>query len=358
MSALRTIRQFVPAVYPRDAVGGQVLRLSRELGLRGFDAPVFVEETRPETAAHTRPVSALGPVDPHAVNVYHMATGSAVVETLIARSEPLVTVHHNLTPLELMAPWDPEQVHQLTLARRQLESLARSSRLGIGDSEYNRLELERLGFASTAVAPIVFDPPSVSRAEHSTGRNSEVVLFVGRIAPNKAQHDLIKAIALLVQQRPSVQLRLVGASASDRYKTALERMVAGLELARNVVFVGPVDDAQLEVEYAQADVLCCLSDHEGFGVPLIEAMARRLPVVAYASSAVPETVDGAALLLPVKDPATVSTALDRVLGSPELAASLAAAGSRRAEAFSADRAVDAFLAALELLDAVTSEDAL
>ena len=97
---------------------------------------------------------------------------------------------------------------------------------------------------------------------------------------------------------------------------------------------------------------------DGFGVPLIEAMARRLPVVAYASSAVPETVDGAALLLPVKDPATVSTALDRVLGSPELAASLAAAGSRRAEAFSADRAVDAFLAALELLDAVTSEDAL
>ena len=84
MSALRTIRQFVPAVYPRDAVGGQVLRLSRELGLRGFDAPVFVEETRPETAAHTRPVSTLGPVDPHAVNVYHMATGSAVVETLIA----------------------------------------------------------------------------------------------------------------------------------------------------------------------------------------------------------------------------------------------------------------------------------
>ena len=155
-----------------------------------------------------------------------------------------------------------------------------------------------------------------------------------------------------------MQLRLVGASASDRYKTALERMVAGLDLARNVVFVGPVDDAQLEVEYAQADVLCCLSDHEGFGVPLIEAMARRLPVVAYASSAVPETVDGAALLLPVKDPATVSTALDRVLGSPELAASLAAAGSRRAEAFSADRAVDAFLAALELLDAVTSEDAL
>lgn len=344
-----TIRQFVPAVYPRDAVGGHVLRLAQALTDLGFDAPVFVEETVAETAAHTADISTLGPPGAGAVNLYHVATGSALVDILVARPEPLVTVHHNLTPVELMAPWDPEQVHQLTLARRQLETLARASSLGIADSEFNRRELERLGFTNTAVAPIVFEPAVAAtepRGEARTNRAQNTVLFVGRLAPNKGQHDLVKAIGLLADRLANVRLRLVGADATPRYTRSLQNLIRGLGLSEIVTLVGAVDDRQLEREYESADVLCCLSDHEGFGMPIIEAMARGIPVVAFSSSAVPETAGDAALVLPHKDPATVAVALERVLTSPELAQALSAAGLHRAEEFSAERAVQAYLSAL------------
>ncbi len=354
MTRWKTIRQFVPAVYPNDAIGGHVTRLARGIRSTGVETEVFVEATHPATSANTQPISALGPPSEGAVNVYHMATGCAMVDTLVARPEPLVTVHHNLTPVALMAPWDSEQVHELTLARRQLETLAGRSDLGIGDSEFNRQELERLGFSRTTRVPLVFDVSDTT--SQTTARSDDTVLFVGRIAPNKAQHDLIKALAVLVENRPTATLRLVGAVVTPRYQQALERMVEALGLTSRVVFTGQVTDDELASEYARATVLCCLSDHEGFGMPLIEAMARGLPVVAFGSTAVPETVGDGGLVLPTKDPATVATALDRVMSSADLAARLVEAGRRRAASFTPQAAIDSFLDALERLPATGEVD--
>ncbi|MCP4957868.1 MAG: glycosyltransferase [Actinomycetia bacterium] len=347
MSRWNAIRQFVPALYPNDAIGGHVSRLARGIRSAGIESEIFVAATQRATSTETRPFTALGPPTEGAVNVYHMATGCAMVDTLAARPEPLVTVHHNLTPLALMAPWDNEQVHELTLARRQLETLARRCDLGIGDSEFNRQELERLGFSRTARVPLVFDLGDTT--PRSAGRSGDTVLFVGRIAPNKAQHDLIKALAVLVESRPTATLRLVGAVATPRYQQALERLVEALGLTGRVVFTGQATEDELALEYANASVLCCLSDHEGFGMPLIEAMARGVPVVAFASTAVPETIGDGGLVLPAKDPATVATALERVLGSDDLTTRLVEAGRRRAASFTPRVAIDTFLEVIERL---------
>ena len=342
-----TIHQFVPAVYPRDAIGGHVTRLRNALLSRGVASEIYVEEVVSETAGHTKPIADLGTQpDNQTLNVYHMATGSGLVEILAARTEPLVTVHHNLTPLELMAPWDPTQVHTLTLARRQLERLAGRSQLGIGVSAFNTRQLVELGFASTDTVPLMFDFQPRPVTQDKPDLSAPVVLFVGRVAPNKGHHDLIAAMELLGITMPDTTLHIVGAPAVPTYQRALDRYVASLGLQDRVVFTGSLSDTALDSEYARASVVCCLSDHEGVGMPIIEAMHRDVPVVAFAAGAVRETAGGAALMLESKDPATVATALERVISDEQLAGRLRTAGHYRVRDFQPDAVADQFVAAI------------
>ncbi len=346
MSRPSSIVQWVPALYPRDAVGGHISRLHEGLRRRGFTSSIVVEAEHPETTHLTTPVRSAPLPAPGAVNVYHVATGSALAQTVAARPEPLVVVHHNLTPIDLVAPWDTEVVYELTLARRQLETLARRANLGIGDSEHNRAELAQLGCANTTVVPLVFDlGPTIERRE--VAQHDPTVLFVSRFAPNKAHEDLIAAFALLRERHATARLKLIGGSGTPTYLRALQRLVDALDIGARVEFVHAADADVVTAAYRDADVFCCLSDHEGFAMPLIEAMHHGLPVVAFGAAAVPGTMGNGGLVLPGKDPATVATALDRVLTDRTLAASMSTAGRRRAAQFTPEAAIDAFVAAVE-----------
>jgi L-malate glycosyltransferase len=348
-TARREIVQWVPALYPRDAVGGHIARLHDGLQRRGFASKIVVEAEHIETAHLTTLVGALPPaVNDNSVNVYHVATGSALAQVVAARPEPLAIVHHNLTPIDLVAPWDAELVYELTLARRQLETLARRADLGIGDSEHNRAELVRLGCQNTTVVPLVFDlGKTTERADSNEVPSTPTIVFVGRFAPNKAHEDLIAALALLSARHPSARLRLIGGSGTPTYMRALHRLVESLDVGPNIEFVHAADPDVVIDAYRHGDVFCCLSDHEGFAMPLIEAMHHGMPVVAYGAAAVPGTVGAGGMVLQHKDPATVATALDRVLTDRTLAASMAAAGRARAAAFSPAAAIDSFVAAIE-----------
>ena len=163
-------------------------------------------------------------------------------------------------------------------------------------------------------------------------------LFVGRLAPNKCQHDLIKALAAYRRlYDPQARLHLVGGSSSNAYRTALEAFVDHLDLGEAVFLHGGVSPGALVAHYRAADVFVCLSEHEGFCVPLLEAVHHRLPVVALAEAAVPETVEGAGVLLPAKEPARVAAAVHRVLGDPDLRAALVVAGTARLADFALER---------------------
>ena len=96
---------------------------------------------------------------------------------------------------------------------------------------------------------------------------------------------------------------------------------------------GWIDDAHLDREYRQASVFCTLSDHEGFGVPIVEAMARGIPVVAHENTAIGQTVGDAGLLLKSKAPTVVATTLERVLTDNVLASHLSDSGFHRSKAF-------------------------
>ena len=269
------------------------------------------------------------------LTILQHAIGSATAETVIKRRRPVVVNYHNITPFEFIEPWAPDEISGLRWGRVQLFQLAPLAIRGIADSAFNAIELASVGVEDVVVAPVLWGGTvglrSV-RAESVVGE-SPTVLFVGRVAPNKCHEDLISAFAVLVRWWPDARLVLVGASSSVAYLEALEGLAVRLGVEGSVVFAGSVSDEELAGWYSEADVFVCVSEHEGFCVPLVEAMAWGVPVVAFGAAAVPETVGDAGVVLGVKDPVVVASAVDRVLSDVGLRESLIARGRVRAEGF-------------------------
>ncbi|MCU1459475.1 MAG: hypothetical protein JWL73_3567 [Actinomycetia bacterium] len=355
----RAVHQFVPTYEP-GAVGAHLAQVQRLLQDRGYESDVFTEHLHPSLEGRAQPFTHYGrevPARADDVLLYQSAIGSVVGDFVLNRPEPLVINHHNITPIEYFAAWEPDIIWGLQWGFQQLEALAPRTRLAIAVSEFNRADLAQLGYADTAVVPILLDPAEllsepdpgvVARLATARAAGGAQWLFVGRVAPNKAQHDLVKAFALYRRvYDPAARLQIVGGPASASYWGALERFVRVLGLGEAVELAGPMSSGGLAAAYAHADVFVCLSEHEGFCVPLLEAMLAELPIVAYAAAAVPETLGDAGVLLAEKGPATVAAAVHRVMNDAALRAGLVAAGTARVFDFALDRTREQFMAALE-----------
>jgi glycosyltransferase involved in cell wall biosynthesis len=348
------VHHFVPVLHRGDAVGRHTLRLRDATRRRGIESNIFVDLVQDETADETLPaISYADTAHRGDVVVYQFATASLMAPWLASRTETLVVNYHNITPPELMAPWD----HHLALgqerAREDLAVLAARTTLAIADSAYNETHLAEAGFAATAVVP-----PSAaveekvasaaSTAASSTpggdARAGAVWLAVGRVAPNKSLEHTIAALAVARQGSDhDPTLRIVGKPATDAYDRALRRYVADLGLQHAVTFTGYATDAEVAAAYTKADVLVVTSEHEGFGVPVVEAMAAGLPVVAYDQGAVPEVLEGAGVLVASRDPYALADAIGRLLADQTRRASLAEAGRRRLAELDLPKAADRFV---------------
>ena len=350
---MTAIHQFVPTLAPRDAVGAHYLAIQATLRTAGYRSDVYAYEAKDEYKRKAAPFTSYTGGRPGEATwlLYHSSVGSPVADFVARREEPVIVDYHNITPAEHFARWEPALAGTLAKGRRQLGALEPRASLGIADSAFNAGELQQLGYARTAVVPILLDvavfdahepDPTVRRLDATTW------LFVGRLAPNKAQHDIVKAFAAYRRlYDPTARLRLVGGSSSHQYEKALRSFVAGLGLQDAVEITGPVSAGALVAHYERADVLVVCSEHEGFLVPLLEAMHHRLPVVAYAAAAVPETLGDAGLLLNVKDPCTVATAVQRVVSDDSVRNRLVEAGTRRLRDFDIDRSRRRLLDAIE-----------
>jgi glycosyltransferase involved in cell wall biosynthesis len=343
------VHQFLPT-FERGAVGAHALLARAVLRAAGHDSEIFAAEIHPlvegEGARLLRHYR--GGAD---AIVYQMAIGSVAADAVLARREPVVVNHHNMTPARYFAGWEPVAAQGVAWGLGQLRELAARAALGIAVSHFNEADLIDAGFARTTVVPYLLDPraldvtpdPSITRTDATTW------LFVGRLAPNKAQHDLVKAFAAYRRFHDAdARLALVGGGVDSPYGRTLARFVHALGLDDAVSMPGAVSPPQLAAYYRAADVLAVTSEHEGFCVPLVEAMHHRVPIVAYAAAAVPETLAGAGVLLEDKDPCTVAAAVHRVVTDRALRAALVEAGTRRAHDFDVTRTGPAFV------DAVTS----
>ena len=330
------VHHFTATLSPRDAVGHHTLAVDDLLREMGHDTTLFAQRIHPDLASRARDFRDRIAEEPADAVLYQASTGSPVADHLLGRPEPLVLGYHNLTPAEAFDPWEPHIGAELDAGRRQLARLARRAVAAVADSHFNADELVDFGLDDVRVAPVLFEPPQLPDRSTAPG-GAPTLLFVGRLAPNKRQQDLIAAVAELRRTRPDARLRLVGASSSARYEDAL-RVFADRIAPGAVEFAGSVPYEDLVASYGSADVFVCLSEHEGFCVPVIEAMGAGLPVVARAAAVLPETVDDAGLLLTDPGPAEVSAAIDAVLDDPELRASMAERGRIRAAHFAPDRA--------------------
>jgi glycosyltransferase involved in cell wall biosynthesis len=337
------VHQFVPMLHRADAVGRHTLALHEVLVRRGIRSDIYVELVDPDTAALTRPFASYADQAAHDdVLVYQLATASAIANWLAERAETLVVNYHNVTPPQYYAPWDNAMARHQLRAQAELRLLAHRAALGLAVSAFNEAELRAAGFGRTAVVPpaaivdtaivdtAIVDTAIVGGAVRSRPPSGRRWVSVGRLAPNKAiEYALMALLVAREHHDPTATLEVVGRPVVPSYTEALYRFVDELGLRDAVWFRGALSDADLVAAMARADVLVLTSQHEGFGVPVIEAMTMALPVVAHDGGALREVVADGGLLVDATDPWAIAGAVDRLLGDEGLAASLAAVASRR-----------------------------
>ena len=358
---LRRIDQWVPALHRGDAIGDSARLMRDAFRSWGHEADVWAPDIDEDLAGDGRPYAefASAGAGPGDVVVLHYALPSRMTGDLRAFPGRRVLLHHNITPPEFFAPWDPEMVRMCTLGRDEVAGLREDVDLALADSEFSRQELEEAGFARTGVLPIFLDfaryrePPSPVLLRQLDDERTNL-LFVGRLAPNKRQEDLVRLASFWKRfVSPAVRLVLVGRwprratgeglPLRAHYHDALQALAYEEGLTpEEVFFTGHADHAELLAGYATADVFVSMSEHEGFGVPLVEAMLMGVPVLARRAAAVGGTLGEGGVTFEGRDLAEVAEMARLLATDGELRAKVLAAQERRLSAF-APAAVEADL---------------
>jgi glycosyltransferase involved in cell wall biosynthesis len=339
---------------PGDAMSNHVFALRKRIRHWGHDSFAYAVEAKPGVADVRSYRRLFRDVRPDDLLVIHFSMGHEVIDQLVKIPARRVLVYHNITPPEFFSGINPHAAGLARLGLRQLGRIAPAFETAIGVSEFNRQALQAAGYASTKCVPILIDwsrldvPPD--DAVTGRWRGLRMLLFVGRVSPNKRQDDLIRMLAYYRRCiDPEAYLVLVGAYRDQpQYRGQLVTLADRLGLGSAVAFTGSVSDAELVAYYRAAACFVSLSEHEGFGVPLLEAMHLRLPVVAYDAAAVGETVDGAAVLLRERDLAEAAEACALVSEPNGVRERLVAAGARRLADFDVDRVAERTREALAL----------
>lgn len=289
------------------------------------------------------------------VLIYHASIGEPdVMGFLTTRSERLVLAYHNISPSSAFRPYDAAFADLLDEGRRDLVMLRDRVTLALADSMFNAAELNAIGYADVRHTPLIIDPaalldvePDENLARQLEGIDGPVILSVGQMLPHK-RHDLtaqaFHVLGTYLETR--AHCFLVGAIRTSGYGPVLRHYVQELNMPR-LHITGPVSLEQLAAYYRRADLFVTFSDHEGFCVPLLEAMAFDTPVVARAQAAITETAGDAALLLPLETgPELAAEAMATVLGDSGLRNHLVARGRDRLAHFDPDRSRATFLSHL------------
>jgi len=346
---MRAIHQFVPMLHRDDAVGRHTLRLRDVMQARGIESRIYVEMVDPETEAETSPFPRYAEQAQRGdVLLYQFATASAIAPWLAARRETLAVNYHNVTPPEYYAAWNnPMARHQLR-ALHERANLAPRTTLGLAVSAFNEAELRTAGYARTAVVPPAAVAPTTGVPRQEAARVSDHGarwVCVGRVAPNKGIELVLMALLVTrAHHDPAATLQVVGRPVVPAYSRALQRFADELGIREAVAFRGGLSDADLVSAMGASDVLVMASRHEGFGVPVIEAMTMGLPVVANHEGALPEIVGDAGLLVDATDPYALADAAAWAASNGELRRTLAEAGGQRVKELdlpsAGDRAID------------------
>lgn len=315
------IVQMLPTISYGDAVSNDVLALNTALKKAGYKTCIYAENIDSRLSKGIVKSANEYKDDASDIVIFHLSIGSELSNRVCQFRAKVIIVYHNVTPPAFFEKYNKNTER---LCKEGVECVKRMSEcpvLCLADSEFNKGDLIRLGYTCPMeVLPILiaFDDykkePDKTVIDRYNKDDYVNIIFTGRVAPNKKQEDLITSFYYYKNYiNPKSRLFIVGSyNEDDVYYSKLKKYVEMLEL-NDIIFTGHIPFNQILAYYHIADVFLCLSEHEGFCVPLIEAMYFDVPIIAYDSTAVGETLGESGLLLKDKNPKLVAEAINAVM---------------------------------------------
>jgi len=313
------IHQFATSLSYGDAISDEMLEIQKALRNKGYKSEIFIRFYDPRMAKFIRDFKKYEKFSSHRnVVIFHFSIGSPVSKMFFRIPDKKIMIYHNITPYKFFLGYHRILTRECYKGRLEIKLFADKVDLALGDSEFNRRELEKVGYPRTGVLPLLLNLSRFDQKENHVIRSifsngKWTILFVGRIIPNKKFEDLIKVFYFYKKYfNQNSQLILAGDyRGMMRYSAALQDLVGRLELT-DVHFPGHIEFSELISFFKLADVYVSMSEHEGFGVPILEAFYNKVPVVAFAAGAVEETMNNGGLLLHKKDLLRTASVLDKL----------------------------------------------
>jgi glycosyltransferase involved in cell wall biosynthesis len=333
------VHQVLSGAGPHDAITTEAVLFRSRFAQWGWGGEDFAERIAPGLNGSIAPLTRLQARRDDVLLIHHSA-GARSLQKLLASPNPKLLLYHNVTPAHWLWDHAPLVALQCAIGRQQLPELIHAVDVAAADSQYNAAELQALGAARTDVIPLLVERERLGAPGPREVGSAPTVLFVGRLSPHKCQDDVIRVFALYRRHRaPEARLLLVGDPISDDYVSYLRQLAEQLAPGAVTIESG-LSASELGDRYRAADVFLCLSAHEGFCIPLLEAFHFGLPVIARPAGAVPETVGDAALLADESDPAVFAELLHLAITDRQLRAELQRRSEARLELYSAQRVAE------------------
>ncbi len=306
---MAVVHQMLPNFSYGDAIGDDTRALQKILRESGHESDIFAGVIHPYLVESANSWTEYRDISsPDNVILYHFSVGSPINRYLLEIPDRIVLIFHNITPAHWFYGINAHMTEAVKNGYDQLVELKDRVEVAWADSEYNKRILLDIGFKNVRVLPIIIDfnkfnipPCPVFTRQYRS--NLTTLLFAGRFSPNKCQEDVVKAYAAYKKHiNPKSRLFLVGETRNcSRYTESIMQLIRDLRLP-DVFVTGMIDDDELVAAMQMADVFICMSEHEGFCVPLLEAMTFDIPVIAFDAGAVAGTLDNAGILVQTKHP--------------------------------------------------------
>jgi len=341
----KALHQMLPDFSYGDAIGNDVLNIQKVLRGWGHPSDIYAHHVHAKLAGTARPYGEyLKAGGPDQALLFHFSIGSELSEFVKRLPDRKILIYHNITPPQFFKGFNAEVERRCAWGYEELKKMAPHFELALGVSDFNRRELEGLGFRKTGVLPILLDfnqyylsPEEGLKQRLQDGTLN--ILHVGRLVPQKKIEDLIRVFYLFQKRHhPQSRLLLVGTdSGLKNYSSALKRMVRELGLTEKVHFEGFATFRGLITYYANAHLYLCLSEHEGFCVPLLESMFFGLPIIAYLTGGVPETLGGSGIGISEKKWDEIAEGMALIIEDQRLREKIVAAQKEQLKRFSWDK---------------------
>ena len=336
------IHQILPTISPGDAIGNEAQEIKRVLNEWGYKSEIYAQNIHPKINAKKyteyKKISSK-----ENILIFHFSIGSEVSEFVKKLPDKKIMIYHNITPPEYFCGVNETLVNLLENGKKELRSLVDHIDLAVGVSEYNRLELQEMGFKNTDVLPIIinFHEYSSPNKKLLSKYDDDFVnlLFVGRVTPHKRQEDIIKVFYYYKLINPKSRLFLAGSyEGCEIYSDYLKKLIQELNM-KDVYLLGKISFNDLISYYKLADFFICMSEHEGFCVPILESMYFEVPIIAYKSTAIPFTLEDTGILVKEKNYCEIAEMVNVLIEDEELRSTLVKKQKDRLENFKREKII-------------------